>query len=236
MNEFDNTIVLFFNQYSHISTLLDKALVILSSNSLLKGAVISSLIWWVLFINKQDYIRNRQLIIYTIFSTILAVTTARILALILPMRLRPIHDNQINFTIPYDVQSDLLDGWSSMPSDHATLFCALSMGLYFASKKIGIFAFFYTIVIICLPRIYLGLHYPTDIIVGVFIGVSFTYIIVSNSILSSLNKKLLNYSLSHPSAFYTAVFLFTYQIADMFDTTRELLKAGHLFFKSVGIY
>ena len=37
MNEFDSTIILFFNQYAHISTTFDKFIVLLSSNHLLKG-------------------------------------------------------------------------------------------------------------------------------------------------------------------------------------------------------
>jgi len=161
---------------------------------------------------------------------------ARLLPSVLPMRLRPIHEERIDFVLPYDVKIDLLEGWNSMPSDHATLFFTLSMCLYFISKRIGLFAFFYTFLFICLPRIYLGLHYFTDIIVGAFIGISIAYLCVSLPFLVFINKKISHSSFSNSSIFYTIAYLFTYQIADMFDSSRELFKAAYLFLKSIGLY
>jgi len=236
MNDFDNAIILFFNQYAQISTIFDKFIVILSSNHLLKGGVITALMWWVLFNVQKDSRKNKFFIISTIFGTVISVCLARSLALLLPMRHRPIHEESLNLVLPYDMESNLMDGWNSMPSDHATLFFTLSMGLYFASKKIGIFAFLYTSVFICLPRIYLGLHYPTDIIVGAIIGIGISFLVVKNSYFIVLNKRIIQLSLFHSSAFFTIIFIFTYQIADMFDSSRELIKVALLFFKSIGLY
>ncbi len=235
MNDFDTAIILFLNQYAHISTTIDKFVVLLSSNHLLKGGVITALLWYTLFNVKDDSLRKIAFV-FTIFSTVIAMAIARLLPNILPMRLRPIHEDSINFVLPYDVKIDLLEGWNSMPSDHATLFFTLSMCLYFLSKKIGLFAFFYTSIFICLPRIYLGVHYFTDILVGAIIGITIAYLCVSLPFLVFINKKISNSSFCNSSIFYTVSYLFTYQIADMFDSSRELFKAANQFFQSVGFY
>jgi len=236
MNEFDSTIILFFNQYAHISTTFDKFIVTLSSNHLLKGGVIASLMWYVLFNNLSNFDKNKFYIIASIISTIISLSIARGLSLILQMRLRPLHEQSIDFILPYGIGKELLDGWNSMPSDHATLFFTLSIGLYFTSKRIGLFALFYTVVFICIPRVYLGLHYPTDLIVGAIIGIIVSYIVFSLPFFIIRINKLIRFSAFHSGSFYSIIFLFTYQIADMFDTTRDLLKVSHMFFKSIGLY
>ena len=235
MTEFDTAIILFLNQYAHVSTTLDKFVVLLSSNHLLKGGVITALVWYTLFNMKDDSLRKIAFI-FTIFSTVIAMSITRLLAHVLPLRLRPIHEENLDFVLPYGLHTDLLDGWNSMPSDHATLFFTLSMCLYFLNKKIGILAFLYTTLFICLPRIYLGLHYPTDIMVGGIIGISVAYMSVSLPFLVFISQKISNSSFCNSSFFYTASYLFTYQIADMFDSSRELFKALHLFSKSMGFY
>lgn len=234
MNEFDTAIILFLNQYAHISTVFDKFIVVLSSNHLLKGGVITFLLWYALF-NVQDDSLRKTAFIFTILSTIIAMSIARFLAIILPLRLRPLHEESINFTLPYDVNIDLLDGWNSMPSDHATLFFTLSMCLYFVSKKIALLAFFYTTFFICLPRVYLGLHYPSDIFVGAFIGIFIARMIIQFSLLSYFSKKISHSPFGKPPIFYALSYVFIYQIADMFDSTRHLLKAFVLFLKSIGL-
>jgi hypothetical protein len=60
----------------------------------------------------------------------------------------------------------LLSGWSSFPSDHACLFFALATGLCLISPVIGGLALLHASLIVSLPRIYLGLHYPTDVLAG----------------------------------------------------------------------
>lgn len=98
---------------------------------------------------------------------------ARVMALTLPMRLRPIHEETLAFLPPHGMEKATLEfeGWSSFPSDHAFLFFALGTGFLFVSRKAGILALAYTTLFIAFPRMYLGLHYPTDILVGGLIGI-----------------------------------------------------------------
>lgn len=59
----------------------------------------------------------------------------------------------------------------SFPSGHAAFYFALSTGVYLYNKKIGI-AFLITSALIGLARIYAGLHWPSDILVGAAIGIA----------------------------------------------------------------
>ncbi len=58
----------------------------------------------------------------------------------------------------------------SFPSAHSALFFALSTIICFYNKKLGAI-FFVTTALICLGRILAGVHYPSDIIGGLIVGV-----------------------------------------------------------------
>jgi membrane-associated phospholipid phosphatase len=74
---------------------------------------------------------------------------------------------------PFSIQplSDL-ESWSAFPSDHAAYLCALAFGLAYLSRSLTVSIFLYAAGWICLPRLYLGVHYASDIVVGTGIGVA----------------------------------------------------------------
>lgn len=58
----------------------------------------------------------------------------------------------------------------SFPSGHAAFYFALSTFIFFYNKKIGVL--FYVIsFIICLGRVFVGLHWPSDILAGAAVGI-----------------------------------------------------------------
>ncbi len=172
MNILDSAVLHFVNQFSQQPWTCNKLVLFLANNHLLKGGVLVSIIWWMWFENKKYRSHNREHIVATLFSCVVAMTLARGLALTLPFRLRPLYEEGLSFRLPYGMKSTVLEGWSSFPSDHAVLFFSLCTGLCFISKKVGAFALLYTTMFIAFPRIYLGLHYPSDIFVGAIIGIT----------------------------------------------------------------
>jgi len=217
-------IITYINHFSRHSCIVDHLFTFLAQSHLLKGTVLVTIMWGVTFKDNERQSHNRERIIITSISCFVAMVLARLLALTLPFRLRPLHEKSLHFLLPYGMSPTSLEHWSSFPSDHAVLFFSLSTGLLLISRKAGIFALFYTAMFICFPRIYLGLHYPTDIIAGAVIGM--TIVLLSNIYLikSTWLQSIANWSYSKPHLFFPVFFLLTYQIADMFEDIRSLVS------------
>jgi len=60
--------------------------------------------------------------------------------------------------------------FKSFPSGHAAIFFALAMAVYFYNKKLGIW-FFVAAILMGIARIFVGVHWPTDILGGAVIGI-----------------------------------------------------------------
>lgn len=223
MNLFDTAIIGFINQFSQSSRTIDFTIKFIAGNHLIKGGVPLIIFWWGWFrVNiKQSYVQVH--LVSTLFGCFIAMVLARALAFLLPFRIRPIHEEGLNFTPPYSMNLTTLQGWSSFPSDHAVLFFALATGMFFISRKAGIFALVYTTVFIGLPRVYLGLHYPTDIIGGAIIGAVVILLCSSNYFLEKISRPIHSYSKTKPEILYPVFFIITYQIADMFNNSRAFV-------------
>ena len=225
MNFFDLKIITFLNHFSQKSWVFDKFVGSLSANHLLKGGVLAMLIWWAWFTHAEGQKRYRKHIVATLLGCVIAIVFAKALGWVLPFRPRPLRAEELNFLLPFGEKLDILDGWSSFPSDHAVLFFTLSVGLCFVSRSVGVFALMYTTLFIAMPRLYLGLHYPTDILGGALIGA--TLAVVGNYYLvnTRLIKSIVDWSDSQPQLFYPLFFLVSYQIADLFEGSRAIAHA-----------
>lgn len=67
---------------------------------------------------------------------------------------------------------------TSFPSNHAALSMALATAVYFHNKKLGIVLFVIAL-IVSFSRVYVGVHYPVDVLVGGIIGIVIPWGLIS---------------------------------------------------------
>jgi len=71
---------------------------------------------------------------------------------------------------------DMDHAYHSFPSGHAAFFFALSTIIYFYNKKLG-FLFFSVSFLISLARVFVGIHWPFDVLMGAIVGIFSGYLI-----------------------------------------------------------
>ena len=170
-------------------------------------------------------------IVFALVSIVIAIflarARARALALTLPFRVRPIYTSGIGFQ-PLSLRPPrnlTAEDWSSFPCDHSAMWFAFTYGLWRLSRPIGIIAALFGAVWVCAVRVYLGLHYPSDIVAGAIIGLVCGYAMQRMGG-PRLANHVLVFERIHPQAFYAAAFLVTFEIAMIFDDVRQLMRGA----------
>jgi undecaprenyl-diphosphatase len=230
MDGFDAAIIGFFNQFSRKSETFDLTLRMLADSDLFKGGVVVAMLaaLWVLPWGKGDAGERRRSVLASFAGTFASLLVARGLALVTPFRDRPKFDAALRFVPPYSITEDYLKGWSSFPSDHATMFVALATGIFLVSRPLGLFAFAYVLAVILFPRIYLGLHYPTDILAGALLGWAFVLLANRLSKREEVGKAFIDpvmeWSRKYPVRFYCVFVWGCYETSRLFAHVRRYGK------------
>jgi undecaprenyl-diphosphatase len=232
MNSFDSSIITFLNSFTRHSWAFDSFVYMISGNDLLKGGVIVALIWWAWFRPNADQDDTRQHLICAIVACLVAVVIARALAIMLPFRERPLAVAALHFQRPYGADDGGLIDWSSFPSDHATVFFALAMSIFFVWRAAGIVALSYVFLFIAMPRLYLGFHYPTDIVGGALIGIVLALIARAKLFCDWVGRFIMPWLQRSPGSFYACLFILTYQIATVFQSARWIARFLFSLFQS----
>jgi undecaprenyl-diphosphatase len=226
LNAVDFPVARFFNQWVRSVWWWDQSLAFLSESHLLKGGVLMALLWWAWF-RRGRFEVARAHIVVTLASCALALAVGRAMVHLFVHRPRPLHEPALRLAMPYGVAEQALNDLSSFPSDHAVLFFALAAGFFFVDRWLGWLALAYVSVCIALPRLYLGLHYLSDIAVGAAVGVALS---VAGNLWLGRGRAAawtVGWAERAPWLFYPAMFLVTHQIADLFEDSRLLVKGIH---------
>ena len=224
MNSFDRAILLFLNSFAGRSWTIDNLTCLMARNMLLKGAIFVFLFWWLWFRRKPDQAKDREFLLLGAIAPLFAVLIARIVAHALPFRERPLREAGLNFHLPYGMNSEALEGWSSFPSDHAAFFFALAVVFFLVCRRTGILAFAYSILVVCLPRAYLGIHHPTDLVAGAAIGTSVACLTLVAPMRQAVTRPVLRYFDHNPSLSYGCLSILTYVIGTVCEPAPELIR------------
>lgn len=223
MNRFDVHILLFLNHFVHRWNWFDWLVTRLNSTNLLTSVPVVLLVWYALFDRGEEgQLRKRhELLLGATLLSPFAVLVARGLALSLPFRTRPIWTPALHFNPPYGEGMSLL-GWSSFPSDHAALFFTLATGILFVSRALGGLALGWVGAVMGFSLLYLGIHWPTDVLAGALLGVSIAHVAKIPSVRNTVRRLTIRWHREQPGLFFVALFLWTYQVANLFDDSRRL--------------
>jgi len=226
----DLSILHWVNSYAHRSYLLDKSIVLLVNAAIFKGGFLFAFLWWLWFSKSGERRDNRVQVLRLCVGLTVALTLARALQILLPGQTRPIHEPSVAFVLPYLATSDVLEHWSSFPSDHAVIFFAVATAIWLRSRLWGAVACLWVLLFACLPRIYVGYHYPSDVLAGAAIGAGI--MVVAHAVpLTSAGRRavdrVLRWEQLYPSVFYSLAFLFTYQLVTLFDSVRTVGRAAN---------
>ncbi|HEX3695091.1 MAG TPA: phosphatase PAP2 family protein [Polyangia bacterium] len=223
MNVIDRTVFDAFGQIAGSSPRFDAFIRIWVSEEIgFKSDLAMAAVWWTWFRPGNNARSQRSAVLSAIVGTAVAVFLGRILSHAFPFRMRPFADPSLHLTLPSGSSRFGLRLWSSFPSDHALVWAAIATGMGAVSTGVGILLWTVGAILVCAPRVYVGLHFPTDILAGFAIGALVGWGITRPRICEVLSQPFLLWESRRPSWFYAAAFLLTLHVADMFSVVRML--------------
>lgn len=227
MNAFDLSILRFLNHFAFRWPLFDDMAIGIEKFYFTRGLGLIGLLWWIWFRGGATARRDRVIVVATTVATFLALIAGRLLAHYLPFRLRPFAEPDLGMHFPSRLsacQEPVMRTWSSFPSDHAMMWCAVATGIFLASRRLGMLAFIYAIAFICFPRVYLGMHYPTDILAGAALGIVICLLFNQHALRERIAAPVLDWSVRYQGVFYACIFVLSFELASQFDELRRLTE------------
>lgn len=218
--DWDRAVLLWINQPAGQNGVLDKLVYDITDSTLIKGGLFLTFYWWLWFRKNGNWRRD---VVVALIAAIITAILSRALQVALPFHLRPIHTPGLGLHMPLGVDPETLNTFSSFPSDHAMLFFALSVPMWRYSRWLGAAAMLWTLLLIGLPRIYLGYHFPSDVIVGAVLGVVLMVVLCHLIGRMRLPDRIVDFSAVHPAVFYAIAFPAMLELALLFADLRHFI-------------
>ncbi|MBK1836858.1 phosphatase PAP2 family protein [Azospirillum sp. YIM B02556] len=220
LHRLDQSLLLWLNQFAGHSAALDMAVRGVANIYLVKLGLFSAALWWLWF-RREETEAGRRLVVDAIAAVVLAVAASILIQAVMPARPRPLHDAGLSFVPPIGQDRDALKNWSSFPSDNAALGFALAATFLRASRSWGLLACLWAAVVIALPRVYLGLHYPGDVAGGALLGFLGAYLVARLLPMDGIHRLVLWAEARWRPWFYSGAFLAIYEMMVLFEDVRR---------------
>lgn len=222
LTHWDTVLLLGFNSLAR-DPRLGALIEFISNSRLLTGTVFIAVYWYFWFdTGSRDSTEARRVVLAGVVAGVLAVILARLLADVLPDRARPLVDPPLGFRLPTHIGD--YEEWSSFPSDNAAFVFALSLVLYRFAPRVAAALTAYGFAAVCVPRITLGLHYPSDILAGAIVGTVAAWI-SERYVRGKAVDWLFGFAQCHAGWFYGLAFVVTLELAEKFDDARNTARA-----------
>lgn len=224
LHSLDEALVLWINAPAGQSAVLDRLVYDIADSPLLKGGLFLSFYWWLWFDRAPG---RRRKVVSALMAAVVVAILSRLVQVGLPFHQRPLHTPGLGMHLPLSVEPETLNTFSSFPSDHAMLFFSLCLPIWRYSRPLGLAAMLWTVVVICLPRLYLGYHYPSDVIGGAVLGVGLMLLLEPLLLRSGLPDRIAKLAEGRPALFHAFAFAISLELAVLFYDTRHFaMDAG----------
>ena len=214
------------------SEAFDRLVMHMHGLDLFKGGVMLALVAGMWFASDPAQTARRITLLKVVLAAIVAALASRVLQNLLPIRARPMNAGD-DFNPPYGLTPEAIakmGSWATFPSDHAALFFALAAGIFVLHRPLGVLALLWTTIVICMPRIYLGLHYASDIAGGAALGIA--AVLLALRLPDRVVEPACRIERRRPGPFYAAAFIFSFELAGLFwesrSTTMQLVESARL--------
>ncbi len=201
------------------SPLLDRVVYHISP---LRGVLFMGIFGLLWFREDKSRIRTQEKLILLILAVLVALLVNRTISTLLPFRIRPMYAigaNPPSFSWSLD-----LENWSSFPSDNASYLFAIATCIWLVSRPWGT-AFGVFSVVALAERVYLGIHYPSDILVGALLGILSAIAVEREVFYRRIAAPLLAFEKSAPSYFYGVLLFVLAEVVTGFQNTRRIAVA-----------
>jgi PAP2 superfamily len=206
--------------------LLDRAMYPLLHNDLLKGVPFAAALlvpWAVPQPPHQE--AERMSALHIALAAMGSLMVGRIIQNVIESP-RPLMVPDIAAMYPAAFQGYQFD-WNSFPSDHMALYFAIALGTLWLRRPWGIALLIWSLAVVAFPRLYVGYHYPLDILGGMTVAtVSLAILWWARGWLSVPLGKVDHLATRHPTLAMAGMFCLCFQIATVFDSVRELGMFG----------
>jgi membrane-associated phospholipid phosphatase len=193
-------------------------------NSLFRGLPISFALVALWFVEDCRVRRSRML------AGLLAVCIATMLSVWsqfhLNVHTRPFMDPTLHLIIADPSWATGWDRTNSFPSDTATLFFGLAAVIFTEWRMVGALCFLWVVVVVAIPRIIFGFHYPSDILGAAILGPGCVFLFNRLPYLRFLVERILLRFEGHMQYAHALLFIF---LADAFNQFQGLEQIARFF-------
>jgi membrane-associated phospholipid phosphatase len=190
----------------------------------LKGIAISGVFGVLWFKPGEDQARRHEVLVATLVAMSLTILAIRGISLLAPYEVRPMFTPDIGYRAPLYKFMPTQEDWSCFPSDQAGMMFSLTVGCWFASRLAASLMTIFSIVSM-LARVYVGGHYPGDVLIGALVGIGITIALNMEPLRAFIAAPFLAIERRAPALFYGVLLAALFEAGVMFSTVRSVGKA-----------
>jgi membrane-associated phospholipid phosphatase len=221
----DQAILYWINSFVAGHPTQHKIIAGMSSNGFFRGLPIFFMISALWFSARIDQERRSRMLAGLMATCLLTLFSVYLQAHLF-WHLRPLLNPGLHLKVdPEEALSWIgYHGNNSFPSDTTTLYWGLAAVVFLERRRWGVLAFLWTIFIICIPRVYTGIHYPSDIVAGSMLGSLTLFVGTYLTPAKTGARKIVRVLSPWPGMLDTSFAVVMADMFNLFEGTRHILK------------